>query len=144
MLEDCVPPERVLQERWQTKRGELECLINVASRTGLLPKELTVAAHIVRKAGNDALHGAPCSEEATWDVLVYTRRLRSTSTVSRRDMACSATSAAGRGRSCPQPFPLATRWRAAAESGADDGLIRTVEGGKGRAGPRTGILLTAT
>ena len=38
--------------------------------------------------------------------------------------------AAGRRRSCPQPFPLATRWRAADESGADDGLIRIVEGGR--------------
>jgi len=31
----------------------------------------------------------------------------------------------------PAAVSLATRWRAAAESGADDGLIRAVEGGEG-------------
>jgi len=75
MLEDCVQREQVLQERWQSKGGELECLINAASRSGQLSKDLTDAAHFVRRTGNVAAHGGPCSDESTWDVLVQTRRI---------------------------------------------------------------------
>ena len=68
-----VSPTELLNERWQSKKGELECLINVSARCGLLTPRLSKQAHAVRKAGNRALHGSEPADDDAWAVLLDTR-----------------------------------------------------------------------
>jgi hypothetical protein len=72
-LRDCVNPSDLLNERWKSKKGELECLINVAARCGVLTPKRCGQAHRVRQAGNNALHGGEPTDEATWAILLDTR-----------------------------------------------------------------------
>jgi hypothetical protein len=56
------------------RRGELEALIIVARKTGVLSEEMAGWAHTIRKSGNHAAHSgeAPTDDQA-WEVLVQTR-----------------------------------------------------------------------
>ena len=74
-LRSVVQPDRLLEERWKTKCGEIESLINVAARDGLLSEPLRDAAHLVRQAGNDAVHGKDISMEGSWKIIQFTRRI---------------------------------------------------------------------
>ena len=57
------------------KPGKIESLITIATRQRLLTEPLGQAAHFVRKAGNDAIHGAELDEQRTWGVLDRTRHI---------------------------------------------------------------------
>jgi hypothetical protein len=72
-LRDRVNPSELLSERWRTKKGELECLINIGTRRRILTPKLSEQAHAIRKAGNQALHGKEPADAAAWGVLLDTR-----------------------------------------------------------------------
>src|SRR5262245_5034266 len=74
-LEAVVEPGRVLQERFNTKKGELECLINVAIRDGILTSAAGQLAHRTRRSGNSALHGDAPSDDESWATLLDTRHI---------------------------------------------------------------------
>ena len=74
-LRQRVNPTELLNERFKSKKGELECLINVSARRGALTPKLCKQAHAVRQAGNNALHGHEPSDETAWAVLVDTREI---------------------------------------------------------------------
>ena len=74
-LSSVVPLDRLLEERWKTKCGEIESLINVAARDGLLSEPFRDAAHLVRQAGNDAVHGEDITMEGSWKILQFTRQI---------------------------------------------------------------------
>ena len=75
VLEDRLDGASVLEERLRTKRGELECMINVGFKQALFTKGEMAQAHAVRKSGNSALHGDEPSDDEAWGVLLDTRRL---------------------------------------------------------------------
>lgn len=73
-----VKPAELLSEVWKSKKGELECLINVSERTGALKPKLAKQAHATRKAGNRTLHAKQSSgrsNEDAWAVLLDTRAI---------------------------------------------------------------------
>jgi hypothetical protein len=73
-----VKQTELLNERSTSKRGELECFINVCERTGALDPRLAKQAHAIRKAGNLALHAkrpSGRSKEDAWAVLLDTRTI---------------------------------------------------------------------
>lgn len=72
-LRDRVSDTDLLNERFQSKKGELECLINIAARRSVLTPRLSKRAHAIRKAGNQALHGTEPGDEDAWGVLLDTR-----------------------------------------------------------------------
>ena len=79
-LESIVDAEELRKEMASTrpsggKPGKIESLINIATRRGHLTEPLGGAAHSVRKAGNDAIHGAQLDEQAAWDVLDRARHI---------------------------------------------------------------------
>src|SRR5207245_7402617 len=74
-LREGVSEREVLQERLDTKRGDLECLIGLAVKGGRLSNTLAEKAHTVRQAGNRALHGTNPSDHRAWDVLQDTRTI---------------------------------------------------------------------
>lgn len=63
----------LLNERWQSKRGELECLIKIAGRQSILTPKLCKQADAIRKSGNAALHGKEPTDADAWGVLLDTR-----------------------------------------------------------------------
>jgi hypothetical protein len=71
-LRERADPTELLNERFQSKKGELECLINVVARR-ISDKAFAGRAHNIRKAGNDALHGPAPADTAAWGVLLDTR-----------------------------------------------------------------------
>lgn len=75
VLRSAVRPDQLLNEVWKTKRGEIESLINVALREGILTEPFGGAAHRVRQVGNDAAHGKQLSAEVSWEVLQHTRQI---------------------------------------------------------------------
>jgi hypothetical protein len=74
-LQDRVDRAAVREEIARTQKGELESLINLASRTGTLPVDELGRAHSVRKTGNGAVHGDEPSDDVAWGVLLDTRRI---------------------------------------------------------------------
>jgi hypothetical protein len=62
-----------LQDRSRPKKGELESLINLGVRT--LGADALEKAHLIRKAGNDAMHGKEPSDDDAWAVLLDTREI---------------------------------------------------------------------
>jgi hypothetical protein len=72
-LRERVDPSELLNERFQSKKGEVECLINVAARRRILTQELSGRAHRIRIAGNRALHGPEPTDTEAWGVLLDTR-----------------------------------------------------------------------
>jgi len=74
-LRDRIESTKLLNERWQSKKGELECLITLGKRHGILTTELCQRAHIIRRIGNKALHGTEPTDTETWSVLLDTRAL---------------------------------------------------------------------
>ena len=74
-LDAVVDPSKVLQERFNTKKGELECLINIAMRDGLLTSGSGQQAHQIRKNGNTALHGDGPSDNQCWATLLDMRHI---------------------------------------------------------------------
>ena len=72
-LDDLVEKSELLSQRWRTKKGELECLIDLGVAP-LGPRALATA-HRIRKAGNDAMHGDGPPDETAWGVLLDTREL---------------------------------------------------------------------
>jgi hypothetical protein len=74
-LRERVSTTDVVDEFVRTKRGAIECLINVAGRKNVLNGDLVRKAHLVRKAGNGALHKAAPSDETAWRTLQGTRRI---------------------------------------------------------------------
>jgi hypothetical protein len=74
-LSERVDDVAVLQERSRTRKGELECLINVARAKGLLSAKMANAAHRVRRSGNEALHGLAPNDEEAWECLLDVRHL---------------------------------------------------------------------
>jgi hypothetical protein len=72
-LRDRVDMTELLQERFETKKGELECLINLGVRT--LGADGLEKAHRIRKAGNDAMHGKEPSDNEAWAVLLDVREI---------------------------------------------------------------------
>jgi hypothetical protein len=75
VLRSVVPAEDLRTEIRSTQRGEIESLIKIAVRQGILTEPLGRAAHDVRKRGNDAIHGTQLDEASTWDVLDHTRQI---------------------------------------------------------------------
>lgn len=73
LLEDAlrghVKPADLLKEVWRSKRGELECLINLCE--GKLGKKLSRQAHAIRVAGNKALHQKGSAGRSTVDAWPY-------------------------------------------------------------------------
>jgi hypothetical protein len=72
-LSEQVDTSELLQERFRTKKGELECLVNLGVKAlggGALEK-----AHAIRKTGNEAMHGTEPSDDAAWAVLLDTREI---------------------------------------------------------------------
>ena len=68
----------LLREVWKTKRGELECLIDICERNGVLSSKLAKEAHAIRKAGNEVLHPKQPSghaREDPWSILLDTRAI---------------------------------------------------------------------
>lgn len=74
-LSERVNSADVLQERMRTKRGELECVISVATRTGMLKGKASSRAHVIRMAGNAALHGDEPSDDTAWGILLDVRHI---------------------------------------------------------------------
>jgi hypothetical protein len=79
-LESKVDPDELRHEMMSArpngrKPGKIESLINISLRHEYLTKPLAQAAHLVRKAGNDAIHGGELDEQATWGVLDRTRHV---------------------------------------------------------------------
>ena len=72
-LEERVPRSELLQERWNTKGGELECLVSASFRLGLLDGPHHVMADQVRKYGNNVLHRGLQVGDDSWDILLNTR-----------------------------------------------------------------------
>lgn len=72
-LREKVSEAELLKERFETKKGELECLVNITGRRGLLSVQHRAQSHGVRKAGNTALHGSEPSNQEAWHVLQDTR-----------------------------------------------------------------------
>ena len=72
-LRDQVPEAELREERRKTEKGELECLIDIAARNGVLLSQLATQSHNVRKAGNKALHGSEPSDAVAWAVLLDVR-----------------------------------------------------------------------
>jgi hypothetical protein len=72
-LRERVDASEVLNERLQSKKGDLECLINVAARRRILTPKLSERAHRIRIAGNRGLHGSEPSDTEAWGVLLDTR-----------------------------------------------------------------------
>jgi hypothetical protein len=72
-LKEKVPQAELIAERQRANKGELECMIIVAARRGLLTNAVVVKAHAVRKAGNRALHRTPPDDKVAWSVLLDTR-----------------------------------------------------------------------
>ena len=77
-LKDRVNATELLNEQYHTKRGELECLIRIGTRRGLLTAKLSKQATAIRKAGNWALHPRgkrKLADEDVWGVLLDTRAI---------------------------------------------------------------------
>lgn len=72
-LGEIVDQSALLNERWQTKKGDLECLVNLGVAS--FGARAVDTAHQIRKAGNDALHGPEPTDEAAWGVLLDTREM---------------------------------------------------------------------
>lgn len=75
VLRSKVPKHDLLQEVWRSKTGELESLINVAASRSILSPDLRSAAHSVRRAGNDAVHGPSPKDEDVWELLIRMRQI---------------------------------------------------------------------
>jgi hypothetical protein len=77
-LESRVEKREIAEERQRTRldKGTLECLIDVASRRGILKRPMAAQAHEIRKLGNRVLHArsAPAPERV-WAVLLDTREI---------------------------------------------------------------------
>src|SRR5574341_778729 len=74
-----VSEHELLQERFNSKKGELESLIGLATKRRRLSSKLAQKAHAIRQAGNRALHGINPSDDLAWDVLQDTRTIVSRS-----------------------------------------------------------------
>lgn len=70
-----VRPAELLKERLESRKGELECLINICERRKVLSSGLAAQAHAIRKAGNNALHSKGAADEGAWAVLQDTRAI---------------------------------------------------------------------
>lgn len=73
VLRDRIDRTELYQEISSTKKGELECLINLSWQKGLLTAETAGRAHRIRQAGNKAVHGPESSDDEAWNVLLDTR-----------------------------------------------------------------------
>ena len=78
-LKDRVPPVELLKEKWETRGGDLECLVSAAFRLGLLDKPHYDLADQVRQRGNKMLHSKPQgkpekgADEDSWEILCKMR-----------------------------------------------------------------------
>jgi hypothetical protein len=72
-LREQVDASELLQERFGTKKGELECLVNLGVKT--LGSRALERAHGIRRARNDAMHGTEPSDDAAWATLLDTREI---------------------------------------------------------------------
>ena len=65
-LKSKVSRTQVLGEVMKNRKGELQALIDVAKRKGVLNAEQADQAHFVRKSGNDALHPEKLTDKDAW------------------------------------------------------------------------------
>lgn len=74
-LNERVPYNVVREEQYQADKGYLEALIDASATCGFLNDRMRKTAHLIRDAGNKALHGKEPADSRAWEVLSGARAI---------------------------------------------------------------------